>query len=146
MMGDMSKQDNSSAAPPVGGAHHLSLTVTNLDVSLPWYERTLGLMKIMDENHPGGRAVVLMHPSGQLFVGLHAHERNCGERFDETRTGLDHVSFGVPNRADLEAWEVRLRELGVEYSPIYERAYGSLLVFRDPDNIQLEFISPTPQA
>lgn len=135
-----------AAPPPLGAIHHLSLTVTDLDASLAWYQRLFGLMKIMDEEHAGGRAVVLMHPSGQLFLGLHSHEANAGECFAETRTGLDHVSIAVPSRADLERWERRLVELGVTYSPIYERAYGALLVFRDPDNIQLELIAATPQS
>jgi hypothetical protein len=46
----------------------------------------------------------------------------------------------------LASWEARLRDLEVSYSPIYERSYGSLLVFRDPDNIQLELIAPAPQS
>jgi len=36
-----------------------------------------------------------MQPNGQLFLGLHAHAANAGERFSETRTGLDHVSFAL---------------------------------------------------
>jgi len=123
---------NTPAAPSLGGVHHLSLTVTNLDLSIPWYRHTFGLNEIMAEEHAGGRAVVLMHPNGQLFIGLHTHAANDGERFSETRTGLDHVSIGVPTRAELVGWEARLRDLGVAYSPIYERSYGALLVFRDP--------------
>jgi glyoxylase I family protein len=134
------------SAPPLGGVHHFSLTVTNIAASVAWYRRTLGLIEVMNEEHAGGRAVVLMHPAGQLFIGLHAHATNAGEPFDETRTGLDHISIGVADRGELEAWERRLRDLGVSYSPIYERSYGALLVFRDPDNIQLELISPQAQA
>jgi glyoxylase I family protein len=134
------------SAPPLGGVHHFSLTVTSIDASVAWYRQTLGLVEVMNEEHAGGRAVVLMHPNGQLFIGLHAHAANAGERFEETRTGLDHISIGVPSRGELEAWERRLRDLGVPYSPIYERSYGALLVFRDPDNIQLELISPLAQA
>ncbi|MDQ6910604.1 MAG: hypothetical protein M3Z84_07470, partial [Actinomycetota bacterium] len=58
----------------------------------------------------------------------------------------------VPRRADLEAWQVHLETHGVErreaaagastQSPIADEAYGSVLVFRDPDNIQLELFCP----
>jgi glyoxylase I family protein len=130
------------APPDVTSIHHISLTTSNLDRSVAWYSDLLGLTKIMDEPHAGGRAVVLMHPQGALFIGLHAHAANTGERFAETSTGLDHVSLGVPNRAALVAWEQRLAERGVVHSPIADVSYGSVLVFRDPDNIQLEFIAP----
>ncbi len=58
----------------------------------------------------------------------------------------------VPSRADLEAWQAHLEAAGVAraavadrpltQSPIADRPYGSVLVFRDPDNIQLEFFAP----
>lgn len=130
------------APPAVTGIHHLSLTTTDLERSVAWYSDLLGLIKIMDEPHDGGRAVVLMQPQSGLFIGLHSHDTNAGERFAETRTGLDHVSFGVANREVLEAWQERLTERGVVHSPIADVSYGSVLVFRDPDNIQLEFIAP----
>jgi catechol 2,3-dioxygenase-like lactoylglutathione lyase family enzyme len=131
------------AAPPaVTSIHHISLTATNLERSVAWYSDLLGLTKIMDEPHEGGRAVVLMQPQAGLFIGLHAHDANAGERFVETRTGLDHVSLGVPNREVLVAWQQRLAERGVVHSPIADVSYGSVLVLRDPDNIQLEFIAP----
>src|SRR4051794_3298198 len=131
-------------APPaaVPSIHHLSLTVTDLARSLAWYSDLLGLVKIMDEPHEGGHAIVLMQPEVGLFVGLHQHVANGGEAFAETRTGLDHVSFAVPDRAALVAWQQRLHERGVVHSPIADVSYGSVLVLRDPDNIQLEFIAP----
>ena len=131
-----------TVVPAVTSIHHLSLTTTDLDRSVAWYTDLLGLVPIMDEPHAGGRAVVLMQPQAGLFIGLHAHAANGGERFAETRTGLDHVSFGVPSREVLVAWEQRLAERGVPHSPIADVSYGSVLVFRDPDDIQLEFIAP----
>ena len=55
--------------------------------------------------------------------------------------GLDHISFQVPDRSALEEWAKRLDELDVAHSPITEAPYGTVLVFRDPDNIQLEFFA-----
>jgi len=59
-------------------------------------------------------------------------------RFGETRTGLDHVSFSVGSRDELTEWEKTLRDRGVPVSAISDQPWGSVLVFRDPDNIQLE--------
>jgi glyoxylase I family protein len=128
--------------PAVSGVHHFSLTATDLERSVAWYSELFGLVRIMDEPHAGGRAVVLMQPDGGLFIGVHAHAANTGEPFAETRTGLDHLSFGVPNRAVLVAWQQWLAARSIVHSPIQDVGYGSVLVFRDPDNIQLEFIAP----
>ena len=97
----------------------------------------------MEEKHPdgGGYAIVLGKPDWSMCVGIHAHDANEAEPFAESRTGLDHVGFGVASRAELDAWEVRLTELGITHSPINDQEGYSVLVFRDPDNIQLELMS-----
>jgi glyoxylase I family protein len=97
----------------------------------------------MDEPHPDGvgYAVVLGKPDWSLCVGLHTHPQNEGEQFSETRTGLDHASFAVAGRADLDAWAERLTELGVDHSPVNDQGAYAVVVFRDPDNVQLELIS-----
>nr|WP_291838352.1 VOC family protein [Candidatus Microthrix sp.] len=66
--------------------------------------------------------------------------------FDERRTGLDHVGFAVDNREALDAWQARLADLGVEHSPVEDTASGSALVFRDPDQIQLEMWWTKPRV
>ena len=88
----------------------------------------------------------------ELMIVLHRHDTNDGGLFGETTTGLDHAGFVVPTRADLEAWQDHLEANGVvradvadkplTQSPIADEPYGSVLVFRDPDNIQLELFSP----
>jgi catechol 2,3-dioxygenase-like lactoylglutathione lyase family enzyme len=61
-------------APPT--INHVALTVTDLDASVRWYQQDV------------------------RDLLLHRHDTNAGERFQETRTGLDHVGFVVPTRAD----------------------------------------------
>jgi glyoxylase I family protein len=129
--------------PDVSGIHHVSVTVTDIERSVPWYSELLGLTKLMEEPHPDGTgyAVVLGKPDWSMCVGLHTHPTNKNERFSESRTGLDHVGFMVSGRAELDAWDSRLTEMGVEHSPINDQGGYAVLVFRDPDNIQLEFMS-----
>ena len=126
----------------ITGYHHLSLTVSDLDRSAAWYTEVFGLRQIMEETHDGGEALVFMQPDSGVFIGLHRHDSNNGRSFDETRTGMDHVSFGVGSRDDLVAWEKALRDRGAVVSPISDQPWGSVLVFRDPDNIQLELCAP----
>jgi glyoxylase I family protein len=129
--------------PDITGIHHVGVTVTDIERSAPWYSELLGLTKLMEEAHPDGtgHVIVLGKPDWSMCVGLHTHPTNDHERFSETETGLDHVSFLVSSRAELDTWESRLTEFGVEHSPVNDRDGYSLLVFRDPDNIQLEFFS-----
>jgi catechol 2,3-dioxygenase-like lactoylglutathione lyase family enzyme len=133
----------SAHAPLITGLHHISLTVTDLDRSVAWYAEVLGLGELMKETHPdgNGHAIVLGKPDWSMCVGLHTHESNAAEPFQETRTGLDHVSFRVADRAELDSWAAHLDELGVAQSPIADLEGFGVLVFRDPDNIQLELIS-----
>ena len=130
--------------PSISSIHHISVTVTDIERSVPWYCDVLGLEKLMEEQHPdgGGYAIVLGKPDWSMCVGLHSHDANEAERFSEARTGLDHIGFLVSSRAELDAWESRLTASGVEHSPINDEMEGfAVLVFRDPDNIQLELMS-----
>jgi catechol 2,3-dioxygenase-like lactoylglutathione lyase family enzyme len=80
---------------------------------------------------------------GTTPFGLHQHKTPAGEgEFSEFRVGLDHVAFGVANRAELEKWARRLDELGIVHGGIKDASYGSGLSFRDPDGIALEFFAP----
>jgi catechol 2,3-dioxygenase-like lactoylglutathione lyase family enzyme len=126
--------------------------VTDLDASLAWYQDTFDVSLAMEGPHPGGTGMVLMNEARTFMIVLHRHDTNESEQFKETRTGLDHAGFSVPSRADLESWQDHLEAHGVarsakadgpmKQSPIADESYGSVLVFRDPDNIQLEFFAP----
>ncbi len=132
--------------------HHVALTVTDLDASIEWYEKVFGIRYKMEEPHQGGTGKLLADDAMQLVIVLHRHDDNQGEQFRETHTGLDHLGLKVPQRTDLTAWQAHLEEMGVQkssvadrpctQSPITDRPYGSVLVFRDPDNIQLEMFAP----
>jgi len=87
------------------GIHHVSLTVPDLEASVSWFADLLGMDKLMEETYDGGRAVVLARPEVGLFLSLHSHDHDSGDRFDELRTGMDHLAIGVSDRAELERWE-----------------------------------------
>lgn len=132
----------------IGGVHHLSLTVTDLEASIAWYVRVFQTERIgVTVPHYGaehtGYSELLVEPHSGLIFGLHTNTGNGAEPFDEARTGLDHVSFAVAGREGLEAWVAWLDELGVPHTGIVDETEPitySTVVFRDPDNIQLELI------
>jgi glyoxylase I family protein len=120
---------------------HVAITVSDLERSTRWYAALFGADPVLDEDEASGtfHHTVFLLDGGALF-GLHTHVGAAsGERFDERRTGLDHVSFGLSGTAELERWGSRLTELGIAHGGIKKAHYGSGISFRDPDNIALEF-------
>lgn len=85
---------------------------------------------------------VMAHPESGWVMGLREYPGHPDGEFDEFRTGLDHLALTVSSRAELEEWEERLRDEKITFTPVAETPIGSVIVFRDPDNIQLEFWLP----
>jgi len=135
----------------INGIHHLGLTVREVEASAAWYVAVLGFRRVGEFGSPDGarRKVFLRHDGLDARLGLTEH-RDSGHEpsdFDETRVGLDHLAFGVADRAALELWAQRLTSAGVVHSTIADANSipgAAVLVFRDPDNIQLElFFDPS---
>lgn len=131
--------------------HHMAITVSDVEASAAWYTAVFGIAHMMDAPHEGGFGRILADPEFRFFIALHHHEGNDRALFSERATGLDHVGFAVTTRSDLEAWQEHLEAHGVvradvadkplTQSPIADEPYASVLVFRDPDNIQLELFA-----
>jgi catechol 2,3-dioxygenase-like lactoylglutathione lyase family enzyme len=122
---------------------HVALTVRDLAVSVPWYEELLDADPVIDEDTDPDMHHTVYLLGGGTLLGLHQHKTPAPpERFSEFRVGLDHVSFGCADRAELEKWARRLDELGIEHGGIKDAPYGSGVSFRDPDGIALEFFAP----
>jgi glyoxylase I family protein len=128
--------------PTIAGAHHVAFTVRDADRSAQWYQDLLGMKVVLQGDDEIVRYRVLAHPESGLILGVRQY---CGREentFDEFRTGLDHLAFAVSSRAQLEDWQDQLRAAAVPFTPIAETPIGSVVVFRDLDNIQLEFWLP----
>jgi glyoxylase I family protein len=136
----------------VDGIHHLRLTVTDVQRSREFYTSLLGF-QVAAESPPdddpaaeevfkvlfGG--VVLIR--GNLIMGLRPMAP-VGDRFDPDRVGLDHLSFGVASRDELEEAARLFDERGVIHGAIARLAsFGiDVLPFADPDGMQLELTAP----
>lgn len=121
------------------GVHHLRLTVSDLDRSLRFYTEVLGFELTVRF----GPHSVFLH-DGTVGLGLNTpwHEVSADElRFDEARVGLDHLAFRVAGPDDVRRAAARLDAHGIPHSGVKDgRLPGSrLVVFRDPDNVQLEY-------
>jgi glyoxylase I family protein len=133
----------------ISGVHHFGLTVSTIRVSAAWYEEVLGFDRVGEYTSPDGKLqkVFLRHRHMDVRLGLAQHRSGSGESFDETRVGLDHLAFKVGSETELLEWQRSLARRGVRYTPVTAANSipgAAVLVFRDPDNIQLElFFDPT---
>jgi glyoxylase I family protein len=130
----------------ITGIHHFGLTVRDAEASAAWYQDVLGFRPAGTFQAPGGarRKIFLQHDGLGARLGLTQHRAGSQEAFDETRVGLDHLAFGVASPAELETWAGRLAAAGVTHSPVAPANSipgAAVLVFRDPDGIQLELFA-----
>jgi len=133
----------------VGVPHHVRLTVTDVARSRAFYTEVLGFGVALEsppDDDPDGvvadtlqGGVVLVNAG--VMIGLRPVDAaHADDRFDPFRVGLDHLSFTVGSRADLDAAVRTFDEHGVEHGPVREvPAMGmAFLAAFDPDGIVLE--------
>lgn len=136
---------------PVTGYAHVRLTVTDIERSRRFYDDVFGFPVAVEVPADADEAtrerlwfvfggVIYAIGDGQVF-GLRPVAPH-GDAFDEDRVGLDHVSFGVADRAALDAVAAKLDDLGVAHGPVKDIGQGFVLEFRDPDGVALELMAP----
>ena len=131
--------------PHLAGISHIDLTVTDVQRSERFYTDVLGFEVVKRVDKPDFRLADLRHAGLENEVCVRQPTGGDDAPFDEFRTGLDHLSFRVPSRSELERWQEHLDRHRVTYTPIVHTSYGVVLVFRDPDNIQLELMADTEE-
>lgn len=127
---------------------HVRLTVTDIERSRRFYESVFGwpvLIEVPDNADDATRRQLgflfggVIYDLGGALLGLRPV---ANDRFDEDRTGLDHIAFRVGSRAELDSAAKHLDDLGIRHEPIKDIGPAYILEFRDPDNIALELTAP----
>jgi glyoxylase I family protein len=137
---------------PTGQIHHLRLTVTDLARSRWFYTSLLGFDVAVEYPPPDDPAAAetfkilfggVVMVRGNLLLGLRPMAPSS-DRFNPDRVGLDHLSFSVESRADLDRAVQLLDEAGVTHGDITAlSSFGiDVLSFEDPDGVQLELTAP----
>ena len=129
----------------ITGGHHIAFTVRDADRSAQWYSDLLGMQVALQGEDETVKFRVLAHPGCGWIIGLRQYLGREEREFDEFRTGLDHFAFTVTSRDELAAWEGELRQRDIPFTPTTDTPIGTVVVFRDPDNIQLELWLPAGQ-
>ena len=131
--------------PRFTGIDHVEITVTDPQRSAEWWERVLKFRRIHQFRQDNFGGIAMIHPSG-VTVNVLSHSTTGADSFDERRVGLDHLSFAVSSADEIASWVDHLDECGVENSGVIEAHFGPTVVFRDPDNIQLELFAQASDA
>jgi len=127
------------ARPILAGIHHVKIPVTDLTRSVDWYGRVFGFRATIEFPDADGviRGVAGEAPGlGDTMIGFRINPQAAAGC-----QGFDPVSFAVDDHADIVAWAAHLDELGVSHSPVIEASIGWLLVFTDPDGLELHLYS-----
>ena len=131
-----------SAKITTTGVHHIRLIVTDPIRSRDFYTSLLNFT-VAAELPPG-----FVLTNGQILLGVtppwDMSQAIENDRFSPHRVGLDHLSFAVADRAELEKAAALFAEQGVEHGEVRDLpAFGiTILSFSDPDGIQVELTAP----
>jgi glyoxylase I family protein len=125
-----------------GTINHFALTVTDKDRARDFYVNVLGFQFVTEF----GPKYLLSNDKVILALNEAPDPSRsiASDHFDENRVGLDHISFSVGSRNDLEKAIQEFDYLGIPHGEIKDLGGLGILVlaFRDPDNIQLELTAP----
>jgi catechol 2,3-dioxygenase-like lactoylglutathione lyase family enzyme len=125
----------------VNGAAHVFLTVSRIELAIPFYERLLhflGMRTVMK-----AEGAMLYCVGGRTAIGIQAAEAQYrGERFVQPRVGLHHLCLRARSREDVDRVYAELQAMGstIVHPPedgTWAPGYYSVL-FEDPDGIRLE--------
>jgi catechol 2,3-dioxygenase-like lactoylglutathione lyase family enzyme len=121
--------------------HHLTLTVSNIEISKEWYTKLFGDADVFHLEGDGWKRVLLIWSSG-FILGLTQHDDALPQdTFSHSRVGLDHLAVACRSEAEVTEWFDKLTALGFEHGPLEQAPYGWAVTSRDPDNIPIEFFS-----
>jgi catechol 2,3-dioxygenase-like lactoylglutathione lyase family enzyme len=118
----------------IEGLDHVAITVTDIDRSIAWYERALGMEQVYKVEWGGIPSMMMGGTSG-----LALFPANKGAiRADTSRAFItvQHIAFRV-SRANFEAAQAHLKELDIAFE-FADHDVSHSIYFSDPDDHRLE--------
>jgi catechol 2,3-dioxygenase len=115
----------------------VELSVADLERSLDYWQRTVGLRLLEREN-------------GTASLGTDAElvslTEEPGAQPDLGHTGLFHVALLVPDRPSLARWLAHAARVGVQITGVSDQAVSEAIYMRDPDHHGIEIYADRPRA
>jgi catechol 2,3-dioxygenase-like lactoylglutathione lyase family enzyme len=122
--------------PTLAGVHHLKIPVSNLELSIAWYECVFGARRRAEFDHhdrDGILYAVMLDIPGLVMPT----ELRLAPKAAKAVAGYDPVTYSVADRAELDRWMAHLDVCKVDHSPVISGYIGHLLIFADPDGLEL---------
>src|SRR3954447_8327164 len=116
----------------------VALTVSDLDRSLDYYKRTLGLQVHAREN-----GTARLGTGGEDLLVLHAE---AGAEPAPRNTGLFHFALLLPARADLARWLLHAADSQVRLEGLSDHLVSEAIYLRDPDWHGIEIYRDRPRT
>lgn len=122
---------------------HVHLKVADLERAAAFYQGALGLEVTQ---RYGAQAVFLSADGYHHHIGLNTWESRGGRPPAPGTTGLYHVAFLYPTRADLARAVRRATQFGVSLDGAADHGVSQAVYFRDPDGNGIELYWDRPVA
>ncbi|MDX3657335.1 VOC family protein [Streptomyces sp. ID05-26A] len=116
------------------GIRGVKIPVTDLRRSTAWYGEVFGFAPEWEFADADG---VVRGVSGWVSGGAAGLSLRENPETARAIAGFDPVNWAVETREDLADWITHLDELGIAHSPEIEASIGWLLVFNDPDGLEI---------
>ncbi len=124
-----------------GAIHHVDLTVSSFDVSVPFYE---ALFEAMGFRLVARRDDDVVWISRHANIAIHpARPESAHRTHDRHAPGLHHLALNAESRAQVDAVHARMKELGAKVLDPPGEYYGAAyyaVFFADPDGLKVEVV------
>ena len=116
---------------------HITLLVTSLDCSMPYYEALLPLLGFEKQrDHVFASESGFVFQFGQAKTGTAPYERYGA--------GMNHLGFGAESPAAVHAIRDAMTEAGFDVPALQNLGGATALFMKDPDGIRIEITHYPP--
>lgn len=126
------------------GVHHITLMGANRQVSIDFWEGTLGMPFVFEQpnlDNPGEEHLYFDPGDGRLITVFTNEDRVPGPKPRRPAPGeVHHIAFAVSRATFSQAVE-RLDERGISHSGVKDRGFMDSIYFRDPLGLLVELAS-----
>lgn len=126
---------------PTEGVHHITLVGASRDVSIGFWEGTLGMPFVLEQPNLDNRKESHLYfdpGDGRLVTVFTNEDRKIDPERTSTKTGsVHHLAFTV-SQATFEQVAKNLENKGIEHSGRKDRGFMESIYFQDPLGLLIE--------